>query len=98
MTNLRRFTYFYVSLFAIAMSVSFFLTNWRVCLESQSEFAHLEWVSLLVLVDCGEDGLVDAEAHSGSHKSQREVSNDAEGLKRGFKEKYLERYKRMDGC
>ena len=85
MTNLRRFTYFHVSLFAIAMSVSFFLTNQRVCLKSQSEFAHLEWVSLLVLVDCGEDGLVDAEAHSSSHQSQREVSNHAEGLKTDLK-------------
>ena len=54
-------------------------------MESQSEFAHLEWVSLLVLVDCGEDGLVDAEAHSSSHQSQREISNHAEGLKTDFK-------------
>jgi len=38
----------------------------------------LEWVSLLGLVDCGQDGLVDPEAHGGGHQGQGEVPNYAD--------------------
>ena len=37
----------------------------------------LEGVSLLALVDCGEDGLVDAEAHGGGNQRQGEVPHNA---------------------
>ena len=41
--------------------------------------SHLEGMSLLVLVDGGEDGLVDAEAHGGGDQRKGEVSDHAEG-------------------
>ena len=48
------------------------------CLINQSDSSYLERMSLLVLVDSGEDGLVDAEAHGGRHQRQGEVSNHAD--------------------
>ena len=42
-------------------------------------------MSLLVLVNSGEDGLVDAEAHRGCHQSQGEVSNHA--VKKRYKDR-----------
>ena len=41
----------------------------------------LEGVSLLALVDCGEDGLVDAEAHGGGDQRQGEVPHHANNIR-----------------
>ena len=46
-------------------------------LKKNECFTDLEWMSLLGLVDCGQDGLVDPEAHGGGHQGQGEVPNYA---------------------
>ena len=57
-------------------------------------------MSLLVLVNSSEDGLVDTEAHSGRDQRQREVSNHAGGisiLSEVSKRSIEDKYKLVDG-
>ena len=56
-------------------NTEFNITEWLIV------YPHLERVPILSLVDRGQDGLVDPEAHGGSDEGQGEVANHTENKK-----------------